>query len=191
MGDKAAEQLSALMDDELDDAELLLLLRRIREDDEDGERWQRFHLAREAMRNGLPDRLDIGLAGRVRDVIDADPTPPVSVAPMPRVGRGRRLRPVVGLAAAASLAAVVAVGLKISDEIAESPLGPRAEAEVPRLAAQPQADDAAVASLFVPAESRIEAKMYPYLRNHNEQVSRNIAPNVLPLGRMVGYEIQR
>jgi negative regulator of sigma E activity len=190
MGDRAAEQLSALMDNELDDAELQLLLRRIRDDAEYGERWQRFHLASEAMRNGLPDRIDINLATRVRGVIDSDPatTGPVVTTP---IGQKRHLRPMIGFAMAASLAAVVALGLKLMGEEPGQSFPVATELEVPRASAEPQIDDSSVARLFVPAHSNMDAKMYPYLLNHNEQVSRSVAPKVLPLGRMVGYEINR
>lgn len=189
MGDKAAEQLSALMDDELDDAELQLLLRRVRDNEEYGEQWQRFHLASEAMRNGLPERIDVNLAARVRNIIDADPTR--TGAATEAMTRKGRLRPAIGFAVAASLAAVVAVGLKLSGEDPEQSFGTPTALDVPPAAALTPTSDASVARLFVPANSNMQAKMYPYLLNHNEQVSRRVAPQVLPLGRMVGYEINR
>ena len=189
MGDRAAEQLSALMDDELDDAELQLLLRRVRDNAGYGEQWQRFHLASEAMRNGLPEEVDVNLATRVRSLIDADVTR-TGPATIPAKDR-RRLRPAIGFAVAASLAAVVAVGLKFSNEDSGRLVATPTVLEVPRAAVQLRTEDSSVAKLFVPANSNMQEKMYPYLRNHNEQVSRRVAPKVLPLGRMVGYEISR
>ena len=71
-------------------------------------------------------------------------------------------------------------------------MGEPIELTLPRASVDaPEVDDGSVASLFLPADTEMESKMYPYLLNHNEQVSRSVAPKVLPLGRMVGYEINR
>ena len=191
MGDKAVEQLSALMDDELSVAELELLLRRMKGDAGYGSRWERFHLASEAMRNGLPERVDLGLAERIRAQVDDDPT--MARMPPTAARSGWRRKPIVGLAVAASMAAAVAVGLRLTSESVPEMVGEPVELTLPRAAVDsPDVDeDGSVASLFLPANTDIESKMYPYLLNHNEQVSRSVAPKVLPLGRMVGYEINR
>jgi hypothetical protein len=62
---------------------------------------------------------------------------------------------------------------------------------LPHVAIEQGSDETSMTSLFVPANAETEAKIHPYLRNHSEQASRSVAPKILPLGRMVSYEIQR
>ena len=97
------EQVSALMDDQLDGAECDGCLRRLKDGGELRERWETYHLIGDALR-GTPGR---GLPAAFAARLAAEPT---VLAPRPRAASRppRTLR--YALSAAASVAAVAAVG---------------------------------------------------------------------------------
>ena len=109
------EQLSALLDGELQGAELDRLLEALESSPELNARWQRL-CAVQSARKGvrLMPKVDI-TAGVLSAIADAPvPARDTRVVPMPQQPARRRARrewlPAVGIAAAASVAAVVAVG---------------------------------------------------------------------------------
>lgn len=108
MSEALNEQLSALVDDELDRAELPLLMRQLERSDSLAEQLERYYLVRAAMRRELPEAASLDLAGRVSAALEAEPAH--SVGSKPRWRRGQALKPAAGLAIAASVA-VLAVSL--------------------------------------------------------------------------------
>lgn len=94
------EQLSALVDDELSPAELDLLLRRGREEPEVTAQVGRYALIREAMHRNLPEQVDPSFADRVSAAIAEEPAHQQGTG----LWRARWLRPVAGVAVAASVA---------------------------------------------------------------------------------------
>lgn len=96
------EQLSALADDELSPAELDLLLRRGREEPDVKAQIGRYALIREAMHRNLPDQVDPSFADRVSAAIAEEPSHQRGSVP----SRKRWLRPVAGVAVAASVALI-------------------------------------------------------------------------------------
>ena len=102
MTDKILEQVSAFADDELDAREAGLLLTRMQRDGALRDAWDRYHLIGEAMRQSLPEAHDAGFAERVATRIEREDN----------VNRSRhsvnrllvQLRPVAGMAVAASVA---------------------------------------------------------------------------------------
>lgn len=65
------ENLSALVDGEESDN---ALLEQISADEELASRWQNYHLIKDAMRNDLPDSIQLNIADMVAEAIDKEPT---------------------------------------------------------------------------------------------------------------------
>lgn len=101
--DQLSEQLSALADGELSREELPLLLARLDESPERRARLARYYLMRDGLQRGAGEGVDLGLADRVRDALQDEPTHQVSRRALPG---SRYLRPAAGLALAASVALV-------------------------------------------------------------------------------------
>lgn len=96
------ENLSALIDGELDRRESAFLLRRLTTDAPMQDDWSRFHMVRACMQREFAGRVD--LVARVRDSIADEQTDPVSrMSPLTRFG--------IGGAMAAGVALMAVVGL--------------------------------------------------------------------------------
>ncbi|QIT55463.1 sigma-E factor negative regulatory protein [Aquisalimonas sp. 2447] len=101
-----AEQLSALTDEELPPSEMALLVRQAQRSPEVAAQLGRYAVIREALHRNLPDSVNTGLAERVSAALEEEPA---HAGPVPSRQR-RWLRPVAGVAVAASVA-LVAIGL--------------------------------------------------------------------------------
>lgn len=99
------EQLSALMDGQLEDADCDGCLRRLKDDDDLREDWAVYHLIGDALR-GTPSR---GLSASFADKLSAEPTV-LAPGAAPRRKLSPRRQAWYALSAAASVAAVAAVG---------------------------------------------------------------------------------
>jgi sigma-E factor negative regulatory protein RseA len=188
MNDEIREQLSALMDDELDDAERPLLLGRLQRDPRLGTCLGRYQLIGEVMRGGDVEAGALGVADRVRQALAEDA--PIHV---PAHGRGKQprwLKPLAGLAVAASVAlvAVLAVTSVRTDNNT---------AQVPELASmqQPVVPAASVTQVSDSADEQwerldphIDKRLSGYLVNHNEYAASRGVQGVMPYVRIVGYD---
>ena len=182
MSDEISEQLSALVDDELDEVERPLLLGRLERDTELREILGRYQLISEVMR-GAGQVATLGIAERVKRVLDQETTLPA--ADKPKAGGLGWLKPIAGLAVAASVAVVAVLAVtstrQPTDEMA------------PRLAST---QDAAPTTrggeqLWERIEPRIDKRMAAYLVNHNEYAASRGVQGVMPYVRIVGYENNR
>lgn len=183
MSDISGEQLSALLDDEVGKHERELVVRRLLREDGVRERWARYQLISETLRNQAPDRLDPGFAARVMRRLEAEPALAPSMAARGALWR----RPAVGVGLAASLALVTVVMMRGQGEPGEA-----------AIAAAQQAPEAPVAMVADGApgsqpgqQADWQAKLNEYLVNHNEYASMASVPGVLPYVRMVGYDTGR
>jgi sigma-E factor negative regulatory protein RseA len=108
MTDPVQEQLSACLDNELREAELDLLLKRMARDSQLSESIGRYALVREALRDERPVRASADFAARVSAAIAAEQAIPRRAARLP--GNGLKwLRPAAGMAIAAGVAAIAVV----------------------------------------------------------------------------------
>jgi len=99
-------QISALIDDELDSTEFELLAERLARDLPLRAQYSRFAIIGEVLR-GAPLLLDSGFAERVRAGVASEPS-----GPLPTIGGLQSyLRPVLGMAIAASVALVALFSL--------------------------------------------------------------------------------
>lgn len=181
----AASQLSAMVDDELEDREVDLVLRRLTRDHDARARWERYHLISDAIQGHLPDAFDSGFAARIRQAIEAEPQPQPTTKPLPAW-----YKPVTGFALAASIVLVALFGLKLTqtdtnlsptNQIAATTPSAVATPIVVRVAATAQRPDK--------SKGPVEARLSSYLVNHNGYASLNSVHGMLPYVRMVGYPI--
>lgn len=129
MAERSTESISALMDGEVADFELRRTLDRMEQEPELGEAWQRYHLIRSVMRNEevAPPELDI--SSQVMAAIAEEPA--LEIAPeadTEKASERKRFqfwKPVASMAAAASVTAMVILGVQSTgtsqpDQIADT-----------------------------------------------------------------------
>ena len=213
----SAEEVSMLMDDEVDEHSRVRIIHKLRDDATMKSCWERYHLISEALRNNLPEIIDPDLANRISSIINEDPhqDPRLpSTHHTPELTR-RPSKTVTGFALAASLAAIAVVGLlRISNQgdmpdqqlataRQEITVAPEIQpASVIQDNSVPQ--DNAVAALNMPALSSqpvdlqikqvgatpqtVDADLYDYLIHHNEYAATMpVQGGMMPYARMVGY----
>lgn len=166
MAEKIDQQLSALMDGECGNAELALALRRLVKQTDLQARWQRYHLIGETLKKNLPDRLDTAFADRIRAAIELEPLPAKA-----QRSRPPWYKPAVGLAAAASVVAAVALGISLY-RVGETPLQPLAGNT-----------SATVQDVQETPQQRLNA----YLVDHSELATMNNVHGILPYVSMVNH----
>ncbi|RFA28352.1 hypothetical protein CAI21_12280 [Alkalilimnicola ehrlichii] len=103
MNDALKEQVSALVDDEVRKEEQPLLLRQLAQNPELAAQVGRYSLIGEAMRRSLPPIVGSDLARRVAEELANEEA---HSTPVSRFGRQALLKPLAGVAVAASVAAV-------------------------------------------------------------------------------------
>lgn len=111
MTDQQAQSLSALMDGEADELELRRLLKQAGEGGELREKWSRYHEASAAMSGEVSGFASIDISSRVSALIDEEP---VFQQQTPRTPRAvpAWMRPIGGVAVAATVMAAVLVGVR-------------------------------------------------------------------------------
>ncbi len=209
MTDRIDEQISALVDDEIGEAELKLVIERLGDSDELAERWQRYNLISDTLHNNLPEAIAPDLTRRVHQALESEPT---VLAPrrwrMPQLS-APLLKQVGGMAAAASVAVVMVLTLQQEPVLSSQLVSQKQEAapvvvpvlEESKVAAvrQPAAQQPVVlpphASLVSDRESPqpvmlaprdIDPRFESYLINHSEYA---ISSGMLPYTRLVGHAI--
>ncbi len=170
-------KLSALMDGELDAPAMESALDELLADEQLRQTWGRYHLVRDAMREGLMATQQDDLSARVRQALE-DEAP--ASAPVIQLHSRRNLsrysKPVIGFALAASVAMFAVLGvLKVQDQ-----------GSGPELLAQNVGAIQTAAIRWDVARPAVEARLNSYLVHHSEYQS---APmhGMLPYVRVVGY----
>ncbi|MEE9343010.1 MAG: sigma-E factor negative regulatory protein [Gammaproteobacteria bacterium] len=192
--DKIKEQLSALMDDELDDLEHPLLLGRLQRDDKLRADLGRYELIGEVMRNGADQISETSIAARVSEaleketIIDNVPTYPSDA--VAETSSASFWKPMTGFALAASAAVVLVMSMQNFDNGSDKPV---LTADILK---KPEA--AAVSSLMASdeplwdrIEPRVDRRLSGYLVNHNEYAAGNGMSRAIPYVRVVGFEGDR
>jgi len=183
MKDRLHEQLSALVDDELTHAEQTLLMKQVGRDEDLHERLVRYQLISDAMRNRLPDRVDPAFPARVRAAIKGM-VPDAGTAVANRAGDwpGRLLKPVAGLALAASVAVVAVLSLQT---VREEPGVPATVASAPTTGDFIRAENTPDPAVRARPDSNLDV----YLVNHNEYATNRGMRGMLPYVRIVSHEM--
>ena len=185
MKDTLHEQLSALIDDELDRSEQAMLTRQTGRDRELQRRLARYQLISDAMQNHLPERVDPGFGRRVQAALQNEPASHgtgLAAGPLASL-----LRPVAGLAVAASVAVVAVTALQDSTDETLAP--PAAVATAPADGDYIRAQDGPLAA--APGPRIDNSKLDIYLVNHNEYAASHGMQGMLPYMRIVGHEMKR
>jgi negative regulator of sigma E activity len=182
MKEKLNEQISALIDDELPEAEHALLIKRLADDASFRNRLARYQLISDSLQEHLPRKIDPDFNISVQLALQDEPD--VQAGP---VRLARVFKPVAGLAIAASVAVVAVLSLQSVRQ--ENP----SAADV--VATAPLTDDSAaagVASLRAnnPAHASAGAQgLDIYLVNHNEYAVNRGMQGMLPYVRLVGQDM--
>ena len=193
MGNDNLEQVSTLVDGELDGAQLRHALDSLRDDAEQAERWTRYHLISDALRNNLADTVDENLHQRVWDALEDEPT---VLAP-------RRHRPfhvpalmrqAAGLAVAASVTAVAILGVQSmnrsggeggAEQVATVPATTTLNRDLAQVDAAPTTPANTPQPLWNDQQKAVG--LDTYLVNHNEYSGSSGVHGVLPYVRIVSY----
>ena len=169
MSNELKEAISALADGERVADNRSALIEKIIHEPSSRSVWEGYHLLSDAIKDRLPDRVQTDLAGRVREAIAREP---IALAPRRRVPI---LKPLAGLALAASVATVAILGVRSLDSDV-------------RPAAQVAASEFSAATGNRWNESpEVEARLNGYLVNHSEYVGYGMQ-GMLPYARIVGYD---
>lgn len=178
------EQLSCFMDGETDGDLKQAVAHR---DEETRGCWRRYHLIRDVLRDAQPLKLSSGFCDRVMQALENEP---VVFCPN-RLVRSRLsakyLKPVAGLAIAASVAAVTVFSLQTLY------LSPSSDAPLTVAATVPQPATSASGNLTVVsgrADTRAseDDNLDTYLIGHMEHASAAGAQGIMPFVRLAGYE---
>ena len=207
------ERISALIDDELTDFELRRVADEVLSDDALKQRFQRYSLVGDAMRNDLPASIDMDFSSRVMAAIDAEDAVSEDVSDGQRVAAWKK--PLAGAAIAASVAAMALVSLQtlsggngmapaasvapiaaVSDPAGVVPQSPTQT--VPKLCnttlpAMPakglvttvSAEQPGIERVASPAVAGQSSGVNGYLTTHSEFVSR---PGIMSRIRVLGFE---
>lgn len=201
MVNDSEDRVSALADGELDDTEMEAAVDAIGRDPGLAERWHRYHLISDALRNNLSEHFDHRLHERISDALEDEP---VVLAPR---RRPLRIPPVarqaIGLAMASSVTAIAILGVQSLNGGDNGP-GPAIAEGPDRFVFEGEAGGAAtwqrparvpVQTARVPGEAwRAEAperrvaepRLSPYLVNHNAYSVSSGMHGMLPYVRVVG-----
>ncbi|MGB5291748.1 MAG: sigma-E factor negative regulatory protein [Lysobacterales bacterium] len=166
MSKESLEHLSSLMDGELSRDAGSFLTRRLFSDDETCEKWERYHLIRDCIRQPGSKQVVTGLSIRMSPSLDAEEVPTVSTW-----RNNRWLKPVSGLAIAASVAMMAIV--VTAPQPGQTPGEVDATALVP--ASQPfvspntlAGSPVSQAASFAPSETGSSNRLNAYLLRHNQ-----------------------
>ncbi len=186
MKDEIREQLSALVDDELNDLERPLLLGRLQRDTGLRECLGRYQLISEVMR-GAENASALGIADRVQAAI-AEQGIPDAVQPSARV-TGGWWKPVAGMAVAASVALVAVLTVTSVEKPVDSGIDSQlaVAGNFPVAIARQDEQDVGDGQ-WNRIEPRINERLSGYLVNHSEYAASHGAQGVMPYARIVGYE---
>ena len=181
MSEQIREQISALLDGELPEAEQRLLLERLERDPALRAHWSRYQLISDAVHQTLPPQVDMGLADRVMAALDAQPAHHQNTGGW----TARALKPLAGLAVAASVAvvAVLAVQQSRTPVVAPGTALVAANPPAPALPATAGADAALADARQIQPANRLNE----YLVNHSEYAASGGMPGMSPYARIVGY----
>jgi len=185
MTERVREQLSAMVDNQLPEEEQELLVARLMGDRSLLDCWRRYHLIRDALRGQLPDSASPMLSDRVRDALRDEP--------LPRVGTHRSapawLKPLAGLAVAASVAMVAILAVRSVQEDTAPQMVAASEAVQQQLAA-PKEVMRVRGTRWNVGTPRVAAQLNNYLVNHGEYAVSGM-PAIGPHVRIVGYDTGR
>jgi sigma-E factor negative regulatory protein RseA len=190
MSKQKIEEISALIDGEFDHVSQDAI-DHLCEDESLRQTWARYHLIRDCMKGHLPEYVNTEMGDRIRCALEAEPT---ILAPERTVIK--YLKPIAGVAIAASVAVVAILGIQNSN----TPLN---ESDPGQLAANQPVQDSTQQFTFTPQQQLIrhtqtvssekvdaKSRLNSYLVNYNEQRANAGKQGILPYVWIVAHETQ-
>ncbi len=188
MNEQKREQLSALVDDELTH-ETSSVIKSLLEDSEAKKTWERYHLIGDSLRGHLPESYE-NTADRVSSAIASEPT-----ILAPRKKSPDIMKPVMGFAIAASVAAVAIFNVQQAKQIPETGQPVIAQSSIatsqPSLAtsiATPQLVNQQAGQAQGYQAINVDYRLNRYLVNYNEYRANTGVSAMPPHVRMVANE---
>jgi len=186
MNDQKREQLSALVDDELTH-ESSPVIDSLLQDNEAKQTWTRYHLIGDSLRGHLPGHI-VDISNNVSQVIASEPT---VLAPGKKKSTDY-MKPVMGFAIAASVAAVAIFNVQQANQISETGQTVIAQSSIatsqPSLATSPQLVTQQKGQAQVYQVRNVDPRLNRYLVNHNEYRANTGVSGMPPHVRMVANE---
>ena len=186
MSEKLHEQISAFVDNEVNDPELLI--RQICKDSELQERWYRYHLMHDVMTNQA-SAPKIDLSKRISDALEDEPEIHTIIPKKSKPSRvGYIMKQAAGLGIAATVSALAVI--TVQQQSTDSPLAVQEVAantsKVPVTQAQVR-----FVNESSQMDNKVQSKLSNYLVNHNEYSITSNMQGVLPYTRVVTTPGQR
>ena len=195
MNEQKREQLSALVDDELTHKSSPVI-DSLLEDNEAKETWTRYHLIGDSLRGHLPEHIG-NISTNVSQAIALEPT---ILAPAKRSANRKSsdlMKPVVGFAIAASVAAVAIFNVQQARQIPETGQPVIAQSSIatsqPSLVtsiATPQLVNQQTGQAQVYQAKNIDPRLNRYLVNYSEYRANTGVSGMPPHVRMVANEAE-
>jgi sigma-E factor negative regulatory protein RseA len=186
MNDQKREQLSALVDDELTH-ESSPVIDSLLQDNEAKQTWTRYHLIGDSLRGHLPGHI-ADISNNVSQAIASEPT---VLAPGKKKSTDY-MKPVMGFAIAASVAAVAIFNVQQANQISETGQTVIAQSSIatsqPSLATSPQLVTQQKGQAQVYQVRNADPRLNRYLVNHNEYRANTGVSGMPPHVRMVANE---
>ncbi|HEY3488370.1 MAG TPA: sigma-E factor negative regulatory protein [Gammaproteobacteria bacterium] len=183
------ESISCFMDGELDDH--TAILDKLNQCNETKSCWQRYHLIRETLRDNGSVQLSEDFSSRVMQALANEPVilnPRFSRYRIPGAIRKHMLKPVAGLAIAASVAAATVVTMQAVylpnaqtgfNVATTSSLHPIPDSST---------DDASRLPIVVAADGQGDEHLNSYLLEHMEHSAAGGVQGMMPYVRLAGFE---
>ena len=185
------ENISALMDGELNEAETGRLLDQLQRDAGLRTCWTRYHLISDTLRSDLTGHIKHNVATCVIKALESEPIhfSPRRATPHPSRFTPHIFKPLAGFAVAASIAAVAVLSLQVTAPLQTTyPVNLAGLSGTSPLAQVSKATDRSRWSAGRPS---VESKLDIYLANHNQYSMSTEMQGMLPYARIVGYETHR
>ena len=192
MNEQKREQLSALVDDELAQ-EASSVIESLLEDNDAKETWSRYHLIGNSLRGHLPEHI-VDISSNVSQAIASEPT---ILAPAKKSSSRKSsdlMKPVMGFAIAASVAAVAIFNVQQANQISETGQPVIAQSSIatsqPSLATSPQLVNQQTAQAQVYQVKHVDPRLNRYLVNYNEYRANTVVSGMPPHVRMVANDTE-
>lgn len=182
MTERIREQLSAMMDNHLSEAEQELMTARLKGDQELVGYWYRYHMIGDTLRGQLPDHSISMFSARVREALCDEP--PVGVPSRRKAPAW--IKPLAGLAVAASVALVAVLGLRNTQVGSVPEMVAVAKDVKQEVVLRPELVRVRGVKWSV-AAPRVADQLNGYLVNHGEYAVSGGMPTISPHVRIVGY----
>ncbi len=192
MNEQKREQLSALVDNELT-KEASSVIESLLEDNEAKQTWSRYHLIGDSLRGHIPEHVG-DISSNVSQAIASEPT---ILAPA-KISASRKssylMKPVMGFAIAASVAAVAIFNVQQARKIPETGQPVIAQSSIatdqPSLATSPQFVNQDAAQAQVYQVRNADPRLNRYLVNYNEYRASTGVGGMPPHVRLVANEAE-